>query len=51
MRVSLDRVGGGTRMTGVSRFPNLEAMEQLLGMGMEEGLKAALGQMDDVLRG
>jgi uncharacterized protein YndB with AHSA1/START domain len=50
MRVSFDPIAGGTRMTGVSRFPSLEAMEQLLGMGMEEGLKAALGQMDGLLR-
>lgn len=49
MRVSLDAIEEGTRMTGVSTFSSLEAMEQLLAMGMEEGLKAALGQMDGVL--
>lgn len=46
MRVSLDAIEGGTHMTGISTFSSLEAMEQLLAMGMEEGLKAALGQMD-----
>ena len=29
---------------------HLESMEKVLAMGMEEGLKAALGQMDEVLR-
>lgn len=49
MRMSLDAIEGSTRMTIVSTFSSLEAMEQLLAMGMEEGLKAALGQMDAVL--
>jgi hypothetical protein len=47
--VSLDAIDGGTRMTGISTFSSLEGMEQLLSMGMDEGLKAALGQMDEVL--
>ena len=49
MRVSFAAIDGGTRMTMVSTFPSLQAMEQLTAMGMEEGLKAALGQMDGVL--
>jgi uncharacterized protein YndB with AHSA1/START domain len=49
MRVSLEAVESGTRMTSVRTFPSVEAMERLLGMGMEEGLKAALGQLDQVL--
>jgi uncharacterized protein YndB with AHSA1/START domain len=49
MRLSLDAIKGGTRMTLISTFSSLEAMEQLLAMGMEEGLKAALGQMDGIL--
>jgi hypothetical protein len=40
---------GGTRMVTVTTFPSLEALEQLLGMGMEEGMKAAIGQIDAVL--
>jgi hypothetical protein len=32
-----------------SVFPTLEAMEQLVNMGMEEGLKEALGQIDAIL--
>jgi hypothetical protein len=32
-----------------SRFPSREAMEQLLAMGMEEGLTEAVGQIDAIL--
>ncbi len=39
----------GSRFTGVTRFPDVEAMERLVEMGMVEGMKSALGQMDDVL--
>jgi uncharacterized protein YndB with AHSA1/START domain len=38
-----------TRMTIESRFPSREAMEQLLAMGMEEGLTQAVGQIDAIL--
>ena len=40
---------GKTTMVIESRFPSLEAMEQLVAMGVEEGMKAALGQIDDIL--
>ena len=43
------RDGGGTLMAIESRFPSVQAMEQLVSMGMEEGMAAALGQMDDIL--
>ena len=50
MRVALDdKPGGGTRMTVVTSFPSVEAMEQLLAMGMEEGMHAAMGQIDALL--
>ena len=50
MRVVLsDRAGGGTDMVMTSTFPSLEAMERLLEMGMDEGLRAAMSQMDDIL--
>ncbi len=39
----------GTRMTGVVTFPSPEAMEKILSMGMEEGMAAAMGQMDGLL--
>ena len=32
-----------------SVFPSTEAMEQVLAMGMEEGLRQALGQIDAIL--
>lgn len=52
MRVELvDRDGGGTRVTITSVFPSAEELEQMIQMGMEEGLKAAMGQMDAVLAG
>ncbi len=41
----------GTEMTMVSRFPSIEAMEQLLEMGAVEGMTLGLGQIDDILAG
>src|SRR5688500_17373316 len=49
MRFTFEPHDGGTRMVTVTTFPSLEALEQLLEMGMEEGLKAAMGQIDAVL--
>ena len=40
---------GRTRMSIESRFPSREAMEQLLAMGMEQGLTQAVGQIDRIL--
>jgi uncharacterized protein YndB with AHSA1/START domain len=49
-RVTIQGVGEGrTRMTMHSTFPTAEAMEQLLAMGMEEGLSEAVGQIDAIL--
>jgi uncharacterized protein YndB with AHSA1/START domain len=50
MRVELSGRGDdGTRMTIETSFPTEEAMDRILTMGMEEGMSAAMGQMDDVL--
>ena len=50
MRVRIEEIGGGrSRMSIESLFPSTEAMEQLLAMGMEEGLKEAVGQIDAIL--
>jgi uncharacterized protein YndB with AHSA1/START domain len=50
MTVTIQAIGDGrTRMSIRSEFPSLEAMEQLLAMGMEEGLTEALGQIDALL--
>lgn len=52
MRVALaERDGGGTRVTILSTFPSAEALQQQLDMGMEEGMREAMAQMDDVLAG
>jgi uncharacterized protein YndB with AHSA1/START domain len=40
---------GRTRMSIESVFPTTEAMEQVLAMGMEEGLTQAVGQIDAIL--
>jgi uncharacterized protein YndB with AHSA1/START domain len=40
---------GRTRMSIQSTFPDPAAMEQLLAMGMEEGLTEAVGQIDAIL--
>jgi hypothetical protein len=39
----------GTIMTIHTAFPSLEAMHRLIDMGMEEGLRAAMGQIDGLL--
>ena len=41
---------GATRMTITAVFPSDEAMDQLIEMGMEEGLRLAVGQTDELLR-
>jgi uncharacterized protein YndB with AHSA1/START domain len=49
-RVTITEVGDGrTRMSIQSIFPDAAAMEQVLAMGMEEGLKQAVGQIDAIL--
>jgi uncharacterized protein YndB with AHSA1/START domain len=49
MRFTFEPHDGGTRMVTVTTFPSLQALEQLLQMGMEEGMKAAMAQIDGVL--
>lgn len=52
MRLDIDEIGAGrTRVVIVSRFPSREALDQLIGMGMEEGLREAMGQMDAIVAG
>lgn len=50
IRVALSERGGATRMAIETTFPSKESMEQLIAMGMEEGMTAAVGQIDDLLR-
>ena len=44
-----ERDDAGTVMAIVTHFPSLEAMEQLVSMGMDEGMAAAMGQIDEIL--
>ena len=39
----------GSRCTSTTHFPSIEAMEQLVQMGMMEGMRSAVGQIDEVL--
>jgi len=49
MRFDFESTDGGSRFVAVTTFPDVAAMEQLVEMGMMEGMQAAMGQMDDVL--
>jgi uncharacterized protein YndB with AHSA1/START domain len=49
MTFAFETTSTGSRFTSVTYFPSIEAMEQLVAMGMLEGLRSALGQLDDVL--
>ena len=49
--VTLEAAHGGTRMTVLTRFTDVEQMQTMLGMGMEEGMTQAVGQIDGVLSG
>ncbi|OMH26669.1 polyketide cyclase [Tersicoccus phoenicis] len=48
-QVDFTERNGGTRMTVVSRFADREQMDQLVEMGMVDGLTQAVGQMDGLL--
>lgn len=49
MSVDISSDGATTRMVLTSTYPSTEAMEQLLDMGMAEGIAAAMGQIDELL--
>ncbi|MEU0809554.1 SRPBCC domain-containing protein [Streptomyces sp. NPDC005970] len=51
VRMRLTERDGGTRMELHSVYDSREQMEQLLNMGMSEGLRQAVGQMDALLEG
>ena len=49
-RVTIEAIDPArTRMSIESIFPTAEAMEQVLALGMEEGLTLAVGQIDAIL--
>lgn len=49
MVLTFEATPDGSRFTNVTHFPSVEALEQLLEMGMMEGLRSAMGQLDRVL--
>jgi len=49
MTIELLAGDGGTTMRVRSVYASLEAMEQVIAMGIEEGMRAAIGQIADVL--
>ena len=49
MRFDFESTDDGSRFVAVTTFPDLGAMEQLVEMGMMEGMQAAMGQMDAVV--
>ena len=48
MTFTFEATPTGSRVIGVTQFPSVEAMEKVA-MGMEEGLRAAMPQLDAVL--
>ena len=52
VRVALSEpAGGGTQMEITTTWSSLEAMEQMLATGMEDGMADAVGQIDALLEG
>ncbi len=51
MRVTLADSAAGVDMTITSTFASAEAMEQLISMGMEEGMREAMTQIEGILAG
>ena len=50
MRLTVEPIDAArTRMVIESEHPSIEAMEQVLAMGMEEGITQAVGQIDAIL--
>ncbi|HSC87832.1 MAG TPA: SRPBCC domain-containing protein, partial [Polyangiaceae bacterium] len=49
MEFTFEPTASGSRFKSVTTFPSVEAMEQLVAMGMVEGSRVAMGQIDAVL--
>jgi uncharacterized protein YndB with AHSA1/START domain len=49
MHVEIATEAGRTRMVLTTTFSSTEAMQQVLEMGMEEGVRQAIGQIDAIL--
>ncbi|MFY9713201.1 MAG: SRPBCC family protein [Microbacterium sp.] len=50
MKLSFEPTESGTRMVGKSHFDSVEALEQVVAMGVIEGTKMAMAQLDTVLQ-
>ena len=46
---SFEETDSGARLTTTTYFNSLDELERLIGMGMEEGTRSAMAQIDDVL--
>jgi uncharacterized protein YndB with AHSA1/START domain len=51
MVVTIEELDGKSRMTTVTTFADAATLQQMLEMGMEEGMETAAGQIDGVLAG
>ncbi len=49
MTFEFEATGSGSRLTTTTFFNSVEELEQLVSMGMEEGMRQAMGQIDAVL--
>lgn len=49
MVFEFEQTATGSRFTGITTFPSVEEMEQMVQMGMMEGLQSAMSQTDAVL--
>ncbi|MEV8267287.1 SRPBCC family protein [Microbacterium sp. NPDC076911] len=49
MTFTFEPMDAGSRLTTTTYFPSLEGLEQMIEMGMEEGMRQAMGQIDTVL--
>jgi uncharacterized protein YndB with AHSA1/START domain len=49
--ITLEDLGGRTRMTMTTAFQSVEQLDRMVEMGMEEGIREALGQVDTLLAG
>lgn len=49
MVFTFEKTAKGSRFTNVTTFPSIDAMEKVVNMGMMEGMKSAVGQLDSVL--
>jgi uncharacterized protein YndB with AHSA1/START domain len=49
--VRIEPVPAGTRMTILTRFTDSGHMQTMIGMGMQEGMRGAISQIDEILAG